>query len=93
MTGGEWRVLVILPKDPELIAERGQTKEDTKGWDKLLSIIIGIPTLGTYIAAGLDMRFGWSPQLFLVTQLVGLALVALGQGLFSLAMASNCTGR
>mgnify|MGYP001198247548 CR=1 FL=1 len=41
----------VLP--PELIAERGQIKEDTKGWDRLLAPLLILPTLGTLIVAGL----------------------------------------
>jgi protein-S-isoprenylcysteine O-methyltransferase Ste14 len=77
----------VLP--PELIAERGQVKEDTKGWDRVLAIFIIIPTLGTLIVAGLDERFGWSPQLDWAIQVIALVFFALAQGLFSWAMASN----
>jgi protein-S-isoprenylcysteine O-methyltransferase Ste14 len=74
---------------PELIAERGQIKEDTKGWDKVLGAFIVIPTLGTVIVAGLDKRFEWSPQLALAIQVIALVFYALAQGLFTWAMASN----
>jgi protein-S-isoprenylcysteine O-methyltransferase Ste14 len=77
----------VLP--PELIAERGQVKEDTKDWDRVLAIFIIIPTLGTLIVAGLDERYGWSPQLDWAIQVVALVFFALAQGLFSWAMASN----
>ena len=78
---------LVLP--PELIAERGQVKEDTKDWDRVLAIFIIIPTLGTLIVAGLDERYGWSPQLDWAIQVVALVFFALAQGLFSWAMASN----
>jgi protein-S-isoprenylcysteine O-methyltransferase Ste14 len=78
---------LVLP--PELIAERGQIKEDTKGWDKLLAILLILPTLGTPIVAGLDERFEWSPQLAVAIRVVALMFFALAQGLFSWAMASN----
>jgi protein-S-isoprenylcysteine O-methyltransferase Ste14 len=81
--------VVILPKNPELIAERGQTKENTKSWDKLLTTLITIPTLVMLIIPGLQVRYEWSPQLGWVVQLVGLVIVALGYGLVSWAMASN----
>jgi len=78
---------LVLP--PELIAERGQINEDTKGWDKLLAPLLILPTLGTLIVAGLDERFGWSPQLDWAIQVVALIVFALAQGLFTWAMASN----
>ncbi|MDH5174368.1 MAG: isoprenylcysteine carboxylmethyltransferase family protein [Elusimicrobiota bacterium] len=81
--------LIILPKNPELIAERGQIKENTKDWDRVL-IKLFTPVWGsTFVVAGLDVRFGWSPQPFLAIQLVALVFVALGFGLVSWAMASN----
>jgi protein-S-isoprenylcysteine O-methyltransferase Ste14 len=86
---------VILSKSPELIAERGQIRENVKGWDKLLAVLIIPLALGVWAVAGLDERFGWLPQLAgdrahpSAIQVVALVLMALGQGLFSWAMASN----
>ncbi len=78
---------VILPA--ELIAERGQPGDNVKRWDRVLTTLAGIPTLGVPIVAGLDERFGWSPQIAPVIHLTGLTFFVLGQGLFSWAMASN----
>jgi protein-S-isoprenylcysteine O-methyltransferase Ste14 len=77
----------VLPT--ELIAERGQPGDNVKRWDRVLTILAGLPTLGAPIVAGLDKRFGWSPQLVPAIHLVGLTFFVLGQGLFSWAMASN----
>lgn len=74
---------------PELIAERGEIKENVKGWDRVLATLIGVLTLGGLVVIGLDARFGWSPRLAGAIQLGGLVFLALGQGLFSWAMASN----
>jgi len=79
--------VVILPA--ELIAERGQPRDNVKYWDKVLISIAGLPMLAVPIVAGLDQRYEWSPQLVLAIHLIGLASFALGQGLFSWAMASN----
>ena len=74
---------------PELMAERGQPRENVKDWDRVLTSLIAFPILALLIVAGLDERFGWSPQLAVAIHLIGLAFIALGQGLFSWAMASN----
>jgi protein-S-isoprenylcysteine O-methyltransferase Ste14 len=79
--------VLILPA--ELIAERGQPRDNVKRWDKVLTSIAGLPTLAAPIIAGLDQRYEWSPQLVPAIHLIGLAFFALGQGLFSWAMASN----
>ncbi len=80
----------VLVMPPELIAERGRTdKKDIKAWDRTLTTLIILPTLCVPVVAGLDERFGWSPQLALAVHLTGLAFIALGQGLFTWAMVSN----
>ena len=79
----------VLVVSPELAAERSEIKENVKSWDKVLGTLIGVLTLGALVVIGLDARFGWSPRLAWATQLGGLVFVALGQGLFSWAMASN----
>jgi len=79
-----------LVMSPELIAERGQVgKADVKTWDKAITTISILPALGAPIVAGLDERFGWSPQLALTIHLIGLASLILGQGLFTWSMVSN----
>jgi protein-S-isoprenylcysteine O-methyltransferase Ste14 len=83
-------IVNVLVMPPELIAERGRSnKEGVKGWDRVLTALTILPTLAAPIVAGLDARFGWSPQLTLAIHLAGLAFMALGQGLFTWAMASN----
>ena len=79
----------VLVLSPELMAERGQPRENVKDWDRVLTSLIAFPILALLIVAGLDERFGWSPQLAVAIHLIGLAFIALGQGLFSWAMASN----
>ena len=81
--------LIILPKNPELIVERGQIKEDAKKWDIMLIKLSTPVWVGTLLVAGLDVRFGWSPQPILAIQLVAMAFVVLGFALVSWAMASN----
>lgn len=80
--------LFVLGKDPELIAERGETKENTKGWDKVVSDLITGVTLLTLIVAGLDVRFGWSSTALAVS-VAGLLLVVAGYAIVSWAMAAN----
>jgi len=78
---------LVLP--PELIAERGQPRENVKRWDKAIAGLIILPSLGAPIVAGLDERFGWSPDLASWVHIAALALMVLGQGLFTWAMVSN----
>jgi protein-S-isoprenylcysteine O-methyltransferase Ste14 len=79
--------VLVLPR--EVMAERGRSREGAKAWDRQLGVFIGISTLGAMVVTGLDLRFAWSPQLATTIHLVALASLALGQGLFTWAMASN----
>lgn len=79
--------VLVLPA--ELIAERGHPGDNVKRWDRFLTSLAALPTLGIPIVAGLDERFSWSPELTPLIHIIGLVLLALGQGLFSWAMASN----
>ncbi len=83
-------VLIILPNNPGLIAERSRIGEGTKAWDKVLAPLAAVWALmGLWLVAGLDMRFGWSREIPLLLQIAGLAVAALGALLTSWAMASN----
>lgn len=81
--------LLILPRNPELVAERGAPKENVKPWDKTISGFSGLASLLALVVAGLDARFAWSPPLEGAIQLSGLVLLVLGYALFSWAMVSN----
>jgi protein-S-isoprenylcysteine O-methyltransferase Ste14 len=79
-----------LVMSPELIAERGRFGEEgTREWDKVIATIIILPTLALPLMAGLDERFGWSPDLDTVIHITGLILLVLGQGLFTWGMVAN----
>lgn len=74
---------------PDLISERGRKKENVEKWDRLISGLIMIPWLALYIVAGLDIRFGWSPEFALWIHLAGLVFFILGNAFVSWAMLSN----
>ena len=56
--------VVLMRVNPEILAVRGHDafKKDAKTWDKVMSpfLAIGV-SLGIFVMAGLDDRFGWSP--------------------------------
>jgi protein-S-isoprenylcysteine O-methyltransferase Ste14 len=83
---------LILRRHPELLAERAsyRTKEDAKKWDQVLVRVVALygPML-TWIVAGLDHRWRWSPDVAPGLRGFGLAVVALGMGFASWAMVVN----
>ena len=84
--------LIVALKHPDLLAERGRFAQlpDAKAWDRKLMPIVGLAgPLATLVVAGLDERFGWSPDLSISTQVGGLIAVALGSLLSVWAMAVN----
>ena len=68
ITGVEMYVLNV--KNPELIRERVKPAGQPKPFDKILSKIIVYGSFTFLVVAGLDRRFGWSPQLPFVVQIV-----------------------
>lgn len=56
--------LVLIPRRPEMLADRSQVREGTKSWDRILAPAITFAgTFPVIILAGLDARFGWSTPL------------------------------
>ncbi len=81
--------IIMLPRNPELAVERSTIKKDAKGWDKTVNVLEAVFGLTMLVVAGLDIRYGWSPEHALWVQIVALVFMVLGYALFSWAMASN----
>jgi protein-S-isoprenylcysteine O-methyltransferase Ste14 len=82
----------MLRKSPDLALERAEAggREGVKGWDKILLPIVAIyGPLVSWIVAGLDARFGWSPDLPNEIQWAALAVIALGSLIGTWAMLTN----
>jgi protein-S-isoprenylcysteine O-methyltransferase Ste14 len=79
----------MLRTSPETIAERGRPKE-MRDWDKVVG---GLWSLFQFlvlpVVAGLDVRFGWTPEPDLSWHLAGALAFSVGLGLFGWAMISN----
>lgn len=82
--------VILLRHNPELIAERAKMGAGTKGWDKALATLYSlVSSIGMLLIAGMDMRFGWSPEIPLTLRLIALVAMVLGFALASWAMLSN----
>lgn len=84
--------IVLVIKNPALAEERlnAGSKEDTKKWDKyLMPITALIGPVVSWIIAGLDVRFGWSPELSNWIQIIALGVIFSGSMLGTWAMIIN----
>jgi protein-S-isoprenylcysteine O-methyltransferase Ste14 len=84
--------LILVPVNPELLAERGKGLRDrgVKAWDRwIAALAAGVMPVASWIVAGLDVRFHWTGPVSLVYHLAGLLASVLGLALFLWAMASN----
>jgi protein-S-isoprenylcysteine O-methyltransferase Ste14 len=81
---------ILIPRRPDMLTERTQMRQGTKGYDRLLTPLITIfGTLAIIVVAGLDARFDWSSVIPVGLWWAAL-LLALACQLFVLwAMASN----
>ena len=69
--------LTIGRTNPEVINQRGDTREGQKGWDKVLIAIYGVFSVAVFAVAGLDAgRYGWSDMaaVFRVLGVLGLVV-------------------
>jgi len=90
MVGTIINALLIIPHKPDLLIERTRIKKDAKKWDRIFApFMAGLSPALTVIVAGLDARFGWSPQIPLVLQITAIAVALLGHLLLTWAMVTN----
>lgn len=79
----------VLPRNPEIVVERGRRHEGTRGFDKIVLALSALLLVATFVVAGLDARrFGWAPldPLWVVP---GLVLMAAGNIPVAGAMVHN----
>ncbi len=86
-------VIVVYQElsNPELLVERSELKprEGVQTWDVILSAVIRLSMLTSYVVAGLNVRFGWKPEPALAVQIVALVVCLLGVSLIVWALAAN----
>lgn len=83
---------LMLLKNPDMARERAEAgqREDVKAWDKILLPVTAIyGPLASWIVAGLDERFGWTPELPDYIQSIALFVLFLGSMVGTWAMTVN----
>lgn len=80
---------MVIPRYPELLAERVAPRKGTKTWDIAILGIYGVVSLVRYVVAGLAVRFGWTTEISAPVQIIAFILAAIGYGLVVLATGTN----
>ncbi|MEE9466137.1 MAG: isoprenylcysteine carboxylmethyltransferase family protein [Candidatus Neomarinimicrobiota bacterium] len=81
--------LVLIPRNPDLLAERLGPKKGAKRWDTIMMSFIGLAVLARLVVAGLDLRYGWTEGIPLGLQVAALVIAVLGYALGVWALAVN----
>ena len=84
--------LLVNMRHPDLIAERAKfmQHEDTKSWDEVLARLVGLGGALIPLAAGLDVKYGWSKTAYSLTvELVALVVILVGYAIGSWALVEN----
>ncbi len=81
--------LVVLPRYPELLAERVGPRKGANTWDTLLLSLYGLVMLILWIVAGFDLRYGWSSGLGPAGQIAAMVIVIAGHALVVWATGTN----
>jgi protein-S-isoprenylcysteine O-methyltransferase Ste14 len=81
--------IVVIPRYPELLAERVGPKKGAKTWDTALLGLCGVAMMIMWIVAGLDLRYGWSNGLGPAAQISAMLIVIAGHALVVWATGTN----
>lgn len=78
-------------RHPDLIAERAHymQQENTKSWDKLLSLFLGLGGILVMLVAGFDALYNWSSSYSLPVKIISLLTLLLGYAFGSFALIEN----
>lgn len=82
--------VVLMPRSPDLLAERSRVQPGTKRWDlPLTSMAVSVLPMAALVIAGLDFRRGWSAPMPLWGHLAALAVMLAGYAFTTWAMSVN----
>jgi protein-S-isoprenylcysteine O-methyltransferase Ste14 len=84
-----FNAVILIGRHKDLVEERSQVGQGTKGWDRVIGGISAFGGLLILVLAGLDERFGWPGTIPLGLQIGAFVLMAVTYPLFTWAMVSN----
>jgi protein-S-isoprenylcysteine O-methyltransferase Ste14 len=81
--------IVVIPRYPQLFAERVGPKKGAKTWDTVLLSLYGVAMMILWIVAGWDLRYSWSSGIGPVAQIGAMLLVIAGHAVVLWATGVN----
>ncbi|CAG0983141.1 hypothetical protein GPROT1_02454 [Gammaproteobacteria bacterium] len=81
--------IVVIPRYPELLAERVGPRKGAKTWDTVLLSLYGTVMMVLWLIAGWDLRYSWSSGIGPLAQIVAMLLVIAGHALVVWATGTN----
>jgi protein-S-isoprenylcysteine O-methyltransferase Ste14 len=81
--------IVVIPRCPELLAERVGPRKGAKTWDTVLLSLYGVAMMILWIVAGWDVRDSWSSGIGPVAQITAMLMVIAGHALVVWATSVN----
>ena len=81
--------LAVIPRHPQVLAERLGPRKDAKAWDTAIMSLVGLIVLAVYLVAGFDLRYGWTTGFPTAAQIAGAIAALLGYAVVVWATASN----
>ena len=81
--------LAVIPRHPQVLAQRLGPRKDAKVWDTVIVSLIGVTVLAVYLVAGLDVRNSWTVGFPIAAQIAGLVAALVGYAIVVWATASN----
>ncbi len=81
--------LAVIPRHPQVLAERLGPRKDAKAWDTAIMSFVGVIALAVYAVAGLDVRYGWTIGFPTAAQIAGVIVALFGYAVVVWATAAN----
>ncbi len=81
--------LAVIPRHPQVLAERLGPRRDAKAWDTAIMSLVGLIVLAVYAVAGLDVRYGWTISFPNTAQILGVIVALVGYTVVVWATAAN----
>ena len=85
-----FQAVVLIPRSPELIAERSGYQKGTKVWDLVIAgLAAALLPMVSWVVAGLDYRHSWTSEFPLGVRLAAIAIWLGGYFITVWAMSAN----